>query len=162
MSRKGEEVHIQVLHINLHVRNRLSPVHHQKRSLLMNQLGNLLDGIDDTEDIRSMSQRDKLGPLIELGTEIFHIQSTILEIDIDQLGSSLSTSFLPENDIGMVLHNRNQHFITRLQPFSHKPSHPIETRRGSSCKEDFSARSRIDKRTNSFSGCFISCRRPLG
>ena len=30
------------------------------------------------------------------------------------------------------------------------------------CKEDFSARSCIDKRTNSFSGCFISCRRPLG
>jgi len=49
----------------------------------MNQLGNLLDGIDDTEDIRSMSQGDQLGPLIELGTEIFHIQSTVLEIDID-------------------------------------------------------------------------------
>ena len=81
-----------------------------------------------------MSQRDKLCPLIELGTEIFHIQNTVLEIDIDQLGSSLPTSFLPGNDIGMVLHDRNHHFITRLQPFSRKLSHPIETRRGSSCK----------------------------
>ena len=62
----------------------------------------------------------------------------------------------------MVLHDRNHHFITRLQPFSRKLSHPVETRRGSSCKEDFSARSCIDKRTNSFSGCFIGCCRPLG
>ena len=114
MPRKGEEVHVQILHINLHVRNGLSPIHHQKRSLLMNQLGNFLDGVDDTENIRSMSQRDKLGPLIELSTKIIHIQSTVLEININQLGSSLPTSFLPRNDIGMVLHNRNQHFITRL------------------------------------------------
>ena len=109
-----------------------------------------------------MSQRDKLGSLIELGTEIFHIQSTVFEIDIDQLGSSLPTSFLPRNDIGMVLHDRNQHFITRLQPFSRKLSHPVKSRRGSSRKEDFSTRSRIDKRTNSFPGCFIGCCRPLG
>ena len=59
------------------------------------------------------------------------------EIDIDKLSSSLTTDFLPRNDVGMVFHDRNQDLVSLSQNFLSKACHPVKAGCRSSGEENF-------------------------
>ena len=108
-----------------------------------------------------MSKGDKLNFISQFNSQIIHIQSSILKIDIDKLCPSLAAGFLPRNDVGMVFHDRNQDLVSLSQDFLSITRHPVQTGCRSSGKENFLCRACIDKLTNGFTSCLIRSCRPF-
>ena len=117
MPGKGKEIDTQLLHIDLHVRGTLRPVHKDDRALLMRERRNLLHGIDNSEHIRHLRDGDELCPLGDLLCYAFQIQMSVRRALYKfQYSAGLSRQHLPREKVAVMLHDGDKDFIPRLQP----------------------------------------------
>ena len=65
MTREGEEVAVDVLHIDLEMRGALRAIHQHGDAVLMGNGNHLLHGIDGAEHVAHVGQADKTRMLIE-------------------------------------------------------------------------------------------------
>ena len=110
------ELGIQILHIHTQMGNSLRPVDQYRDLVIMRLFDDLLYRIDRTEHIRHMRNRNQFRPLRKKTAERVHAQFSLFihrnHFQRDPFAGSL---YLPGNDIGVVLHHRNDHLIACRQ-----------------------------------------------
>ena len=65
MTRKHEEVTVQVLHVDGQMRHRLGSIHYRHRPMLMSKTDHLLNGVDSCQGVRDMCHGHDLGALLQ-------------------------------------------------------------------------------------------------
>ena len=113
MAREDIKLTIQLLHIHRHVGYRLGTVHQDRHIMFVGNADDLLNRIDRTQHIGYMSHRHQTSPF---GKELL----VGIQLELSPLihrnhleGNSLAGRLnLPGDDVGMVLHDRDDHLIT--------------------------------------------------
>ena len=114
MRRKSEEITAQIGHVHTEMRDRLRSVNDHDRPELMGNFGHELYVVRNPEDVGHVNSAHDLRTRADLGTHLGFINEALLiGIQVDELGARRTTSLLPGNQIGMVLHHGDAHFIAR-------------------------------------------------
>ena len=112
------ELGIQILHIHFQMGNGLRSVDQYRNLVIMGFFSDLLYRIDRTEHIRHMCNRDKFCPFRKKTTERIHAQlAFFIHRNHFQRDPFTGSLYLPGNDIGMVFHHRNDHFVAGRHTF---------------------------------------------
>ena len=116
-----------------------------------------LYGIDGSQHIRNMSHRYQSGTRREELLIFVEQQfATVVHGNHFQHNSLTRRLQLPRNDVTVMLHNRNNHFITFLHlTVGKRRSQQVDALRRAPCKHDFIATACIDKTTYSLTRSFM-------
>ena len=112
---EGEEIRAQLLHIHRHMRRALRAVHDHDRALLVRHGGDFLDRVLPAENIRHLRHGDDLRALGNERFDLLKIHTAVgRALDELQLRARLAADHLPRQQIAVVLHDRHEHLIARL------------------------------------------------
>src|SRR5438874_2457762 len=137
MAGKSVEVYVERLYVHPHVRHGLRSVQQDRNAPGMRDLDYLLYRIDGAKRVGYVGQRNNLCARRDHPLQLVHLQSAVL-IDGDYAKDrvALIADHLPWDDIGVVLHCRNEHLIPRPQVFAAKALGDNVDALGSSTSED--------------------------
>ena len=112
VSRKCEEVDIELGHIDRDVRHGLCAVQNEEAAVLVRNPRKGLHIVFHAEHVRDVSHRDQLGLRAQHTAEIFFRDITLF-IRLEELKNRASprSCLLPGDEVRVVLHDRNQDFI---------------------------------------------------
>ena len=113
---KHEEVAAQLGNIDRGVRDALRAVDEHRHASGVRLGDDFLDRIYRAEGVGAVHDGDELCPFVEQAAEGFHVEhAAFINRDDFQLRAGLLAGDLPGHDIGVVLHVRDQDFITGLE-----------------------------------------------
>ena len=113
MSGKGIKVAAQLLHVQRPVGDGLSAVHHTKSPDSVRFGCNLLHRVDGAQRVGNVIYRDHLYALIKQSIHRLQVNLAVISHrDRDHFSPSLGADQLPGDNIGMMLHGRDQNLIT--------------------------------------------------
>ena len=91
------------------MRDGLTSIDNTHRTHLVGTSHDLLDGVDRSQDVRLVDDRDDLGRLVD-ESEVGQIQISLVRYtQPSQLRTCLGTELLPGHQIGVMLHLRDHH-----------------------------------------------------
>ena len=164
MSRKCEEIHIQVLYIRYRMRNALCTVHHKVSTLLMGNGSKGLYIIYSSEYIGHTCHGNYPGLLIDKRFKLLRKKTSVFFTFKILDGRSVSLCRKsPREHIAVMFNYRCYNLITLFKThFSERICHKVQAFRSISCKDYLSVRSCIDEACHLYTGCFISFGRIYG
>ncbi len=157
MRGKDEKVTTELGHVDRHMRHRLAAVQEHRNTRSTGLLDNRLGRIDGPERVRDMDDGKKLGPLGQQAVESFQIEfASLSHRNHLERRPGLLRGNLPGHDIGMVLHVRDENFITRLQNRFHEAvRHEIDALGRATGKYDLVRVRRADQAGHFGPGVFV-------
>ena len=155
MGAAHQEITAQSGHIHHQVGQALTGIHEHQSPGGVGQLHHLLNRIEAAEGIAHLHQAYELGALADLAAQILQIQLTALgEARMAQHAASARRQQLPGDQVGVVLHHREQHLITGAQVgLAPAASHQVDRLAGIAGKHDFSRIGRTDEGGSFAAGC---------
>ena len=115
MATPGHEIGTQVVHVHAHMGNGLTSVNDSKGSHVTRPVHDRTHGIDRSQDVRLVHDRDDRRRLVDDG-HLLHVQATVLgQANPAQLRPGLGAQLLPRNQIRVVLHLGHHHRALRCQ-----------------------------------------------
>ena len=160
MSGKNIKIRIQILYVYRHVRNGLGTVYKYWYSLFVGKLNHLLYRIYCTQHIGDMGYADNLRTFRKQSL-IFVYQKFAPVVHRNNLNgnTSFGSQQLPGNDITVMFHNGEDHFVTFLHKLFTKTGYKqIDTLRRSTGEDNFVRTGGIDKLPHCFTGSFMQFR----
>ena len=111
-----EEVGVERLHVDAHVRDRLRAVHQRPGAHRMRGLDDLVHRHDGAERVRNLRDRDQLGAVVEqLSVFIQQDLAAVVHRDHAELRALLGGELLPRHDVGVVLEVREDDLVARAE-----------------------------------------------
>ena len=157
MSRKHIELGIQILHIYLDVRNRLCSVYQYRYIVLVSDINHLLNWVYRTQYIGYMHYGNQSGSLGEQTPVGIHTQFALLVDRYHLEGDSFFGSlYLPGNDVGMVFHDRQNHFVAFIHTcIGKRGCNQVDGFGGTPCKYNLVGMAGIEKLLDCFSSLLV-------
>jgi len=158
------EVHVERVHVDRHVSDRLRAVDQHTRTSLVGGLDHLLDRYDGAEHVRDVRDRHQLGPVAEQGkVAVEHKPAGLVDPDDRKPGTHPVGELLPRHDIGVVLKLR-QHDLVAAADVHAAPRLGDEIDRlcGSPGENDAVGGRRADEFRDLRPGVFVGVRCPGG
>ena len=157
MTGEYQKIGIQLLHIHRHVRDRLCGIYQKRHSVCMRGGNHLFDGVHRSQHIRHMSDTDKLRPL---GKKLFILVEQQLApiVHRNHLEGNPPTGSeqLPGNDVAVMLHHRNNHFIALAHTLIAKArSEQVDALGGSARENHLVGTTRIDEPPHRLARSFV-------
>ena len=116
MCRERQEVAADFGYVDLHVRHRLGAVDHEVAALLMDATSQLNDGIFHAKHIGDMHDGENLRLRPDFLVHLFRLDDAVLVgVEIDELRARIATGLLPRDEVRVMLHDGDAHFIARLE-----------------------------------------------
>ena len=134
---KGEEVHIQILHIHRNMGDALGSVADKDRARFMGQAGKSFDVITDAQNVGDLGHGYDLRPGRERRAESF-FRDLAVDTALDELQNSAASGrqLLPGDEIAVMFHHTDQDLIAFFQDSSVAVCHQVQALRGVSGEDD--------------------------
>ena len=114
--RERQEVAADFGYVDLHVRHRLGTVDHEVAALLMHAATEFLDGVFDAQNIGHVHARENLRLRADFRIHFFGRDNAVLVgVEVHELRARRATGLLPRDEVRVVLHDGDAHFIARLE-----------------------------------------------
>ena len=157
------EVAIEASYIDTHVGCGLGAVQQDQGPHVVSGRDDCLHGIDRSQGVGDMNHRDYSGPVAQQSVKRLHVQLTVtVDGNNHQARARLFADHLPGNDVGVVLHPGDQHFVTRSEPYlAQACGNEIDRLGGSPGKDDFVGPRRIDVIAHLVPGALVGVRGTL-
>lgn len=112
MTREGEEIAIELLNVDRHVRDALRSIDKEERTCRMGELADLADIVDSAHDIGDMGGADESGAIVEKRLESIYLERPVfINVEDTELSPATLAKELPGDDVGMVLERRDDNLI---------------------------------------------------
>ncbi len=116
-----EEVAVELGDVHRHVRNQLRPVHEHQGADRVRCLHELLQRRQRAEGVRHPGDREELGPLGQERAQLRKVEQPVVgQRHVPQDRPRVPRGQLPRNDVGVVLHVREEDLVA----FPHEPARP--------------------------------------
>ena len=116
MTGEYKEISVQIFHIHCHVRNGLRRIYQERYIMIMGNLNHFLDRIDRTQNIGHMYHAHNLRSVSEKLLVFIHQKfAAIVHRNNFQIDAFPFSQQLPGDNVTMMFHYGNNHFITRMQ-----------------------------------------------
>ena len=160
VGRESIKVAIEILHIHLHVRDRLRAVEQYGHTMLVRRGNHVLDRIDGAQRIGDMGDGNEPGMAVEqLAIFVEQQFPGVVARDHAQLRALFFAQHLPGHDVRMVLELGNDDFVAGPDE---RPAvsvhHQVQRIRGAACINYFARLLRVDKALD-FDTCALISRR---
>ena len=158
MPAEREEVGIEALHVNGHVRRRLGRVDDTDRSDLVRPLRDLFDWVNRPQDVRAQGHRHDLRPVCEEVIVLFHFQrAVVVHVDILQHRAFVILHEVPRHVVGVVLHDGADDLVTFLNlPLDAVAvGHEVDRFRRGLGEGNLARRFRLDERGDLLARAFV-------
>ena len=107
------EVAVERLDVDRHVIRRLRPVEEHRHAALVRDADDLLHRVDGAQGVRHVRDGHELGPLADQRLELVeHQLAAIVDRRDAQPRPALLAQQLPRHDVRVVLHRRDEHFVS--------------------------------------------------
>ena len=159
MTGEGHQISAQGRHIDRYLRHGLRRVDDHDGTDRVGLLGNLPDGIDRPQHVRGQRQRDDLGALINepLRLSLLEVEAAVIsDVEPPQGGTGALTNDLPRNQVGVVLHHRNDDLVIRSETLTQGVRAQIKGFRRVRQSHHFLRARRPDKTREAFPPTLIS------
>ena len=159
MTGEGHQISAQGRHIDRYLRHGLRRVDDHDGTDGVGLLGNLPDGIDRPQHVRGQRQRDDLGALINepLRLSLLEVEAAVIsDVEPPQGGTGALTNDLPRNQVGVVLHHRNDDLVIRSETLTQGVRAQIKSFRRVRQSHHFLRARRPDKTREAFPPTLIS------
>ena len=148
MPRQDQEIAPNFLHVNGPVPGALRGIHERRHAELARPGAQLHHRIDRAERVGNMRHREQLHLAGEALVEAVHVEEADVAGDgqIDQLGTRALGQQLPRDNVAMVLHLREQDYVTRFDVLR-APGlrHQIDAFGGPARENDLVRAARVDE-----------------
>ena len=161
---EGKEVTIQVLHVDAEVGRALCAVDEDGHAVGVGNAYDFLDGIDGAEHVADVGNADDFGPFIEQRLDGIGRNGALVGDGQDaNLDALPLLKQLPRNDVGVVFHLGDEHFITLLHEcLTEAGGHEIDALRGAAGKDNFARRAGIEEAAHRLAGRLVEVGGLLG
>ena len=140
--------------------NALSTVNQHQCTVSLGHLYQFFHRIHGTQRIRYMRESNHTCIRAKVTLERFDIQLAVIKDGRNtQCGTTLNTGLLPGNQVRVVFHFGNNHFITGFQLFGQAMGYHIDTFGSTRCPDHFFTTICINERSNLITCFFVSARR---
>ena len=159
MTGEGHQISTQGRHIDRHLRHSLRCIDDHDGTDGVGLLGDHPDGVDRPQHVRGQRQRDDLGaPINEpLRLSLLEVEPAVIsDVEPPQGGTGALTDDLPWNQVGVVLHHRNDDLVTRSETLTQGVRAQIKGFRRVRQSHHFLGARRPDKPRKAFPPTLIS------
>ena len=116
VARQGVEVAAQGLHVDVEVRGGLGAVDQHVSAAGVGDLGDAPDRVDRAEHVGDVGDGHQLGPRPDEAFELVEQQlAGVVDGRDPETGAPLLADHLPGDDVGVVLHRRDEHLVARAE-----------------------------------------------
>ena len=164
MTGEGIEVAAETAHVDLQVGRGLGAVEHQVGAAFLGEPGDLLHGVHGAERVRDVDHRDDPGAVVQERGESVHVQfAGVGDGRGDHPGAGQLGHHLPGNDVRVVLHPRQEHFVPFAERVAaERGSHQVETLGGAADEDHLVRGPRADEPRHPAAGALVVLGGPLG
>ena len=144
---EDEEVGAELLHVDLHVRDRLRAVDQHARADAVRHLDDLLGRRDGAERVRDLRERDELRLAVEqLAVLVEQHLAAVVHRGHAQLRALGERKLLPRHDVGVVLEVRDDDLVA-LADVLQAPAlrHQVDRLGRAADEDDLLGRRRVDE-----------------
>ena len=110
------EISVEILHVDHPVHRRLAAVHQHRNAARMRQRDHFFHGHDRAQHVRHMRQGDQLGLRRQQRRELLQQELAVVgdRRPFQHHAAPLAMK-MPRHDVGVMLHDRQHHFVARAQ-----------------------------------------------
>ena len=154
---EGEEVAIEVLHIDGHVGHGLCSVDEDGDAVLMSDADDFLHGVHRAEHIADVGAADEACAFGQQGFVGIHEKFALVGHGDDfQHRPFALAHHLPRDDVAVVLHGADEDFVALVdEGFAKGEGEQVDALGGASGEEDFGGGTGIDEATNGLAAGFV-------
>ena len=161
---EGEEVAVEVLHVDAEVGRALGSVDEDGDAVGMGYADDFLDGVDGAKDIADVGEGDDFSSFVEEGLDTVEAYGTVVGDGEDAEADALPLlEQLPRDDVGVVLHLGEDDFVALThEGLAEAGGYEVDALGGATGEDDFAGGTGVEEAADGLARLFVEVGGLLG